>query len=145
VVSVVLQCASMISGSGVSATLHVAKNRTGFVIKWPQPPPVPVPLCVQVRQLFAVALATNRIVVLPKLQCYCDRYWGPLHRCRLPGANKLRLPFACPLDHIMEPFHMDDDKFGPPLEYREHSFFENGRTPDQVKNGVTLFKRCTAG
>lgn len=95
---------------------------------------------VQIRQLLSVALGTNRTLIMPKLLCYCDRYWGPLHRCRLPGARKLQLPFICPLDHIFEPFHFDDNptSFGPPFAYREHSFLENERTPPEVKNGVTL-------
>lgn len=92
----------------------------------------------QVRQLLAAAVATNRTVVMPKLQCYCDRYWGPLHRCRLPGASKLQLPFICPLDHIFEPYNFDDHprEHGPALVYREHSFFENERTPDSIRNGA---------
>ena len=94
----------------------------------------------QVRQLLSVAVATNRTVVMPKLMCYCDRYWGPLQRCRLPGATRLVLPFVCPLDHIFEPFHFDDkpEQFGPPIAYREHSFFENDRTPSAIKDGARL-------
>ena len=37
----------------------------------------------------------------------------------------------------MEPFHFDDKPGanGPALAYREHSFFENERVPDAIKNG----------
>ena len=39
----------------------------------------------------------------PKLACYCDRYWAPLEDCRLPGAIQQRLPFLCPMDHVLDP------------------------------------------
>lgn len=98
------------------------------------------------RQLLSVALLTNRTVVMPKLLCYCDRYWGPVERCRLPGATRMQLPFICPLDHIFEPFHFDDhpDRFGPAFAYREHSFFDNERTPSAVKDGAH-FGGCILG
>lgn len=85
-----------------------------------------------------MAVTLNRTVILPKLMCYCDRYWGPVHECRVPGAVQTRLPFVCPLDHILEPFHFDDDrdKFGPPIRFREHSFLDNSNTPDDIKNGM---------
>jgi hypothetical protein len=51
---------------------------------------------------------------------------------------RLRLPFVCPLDHIFEPFHFDDDehKFGPAIRYREHSFLENERILPQIRSGM---------
>jgi len=94
----------------------------------------------QMRDLFAMAMALNRTVILPRLVCYCDRYWGPLDECRVPGAMQTRLPFVCPLDHIFEPFHFDDDpkKFGPPVRFREHSFLDSQDTPNTIRKGVML-------
>lgn len=88
--------------------------------------------------MFAIAVATNRTLIMPKLLCYCDKYWGPVDRCRLPGARKTQLPFVCPLDHIFEPFHFDDrtEQYGMPLPFREHSFLENPLTAASVKNSA---------
>lgn len=97
-------------------------------------------MVVQVRDVFAMAATLNRTVILPKLMCYCDRYWGPVDACRIPGAPQTRLPFVCPLDHVLEPFHMDDDpdKFGPPIRFREHSFLDSKQVPDSIRSGVQL-------
>jgi|TARA_B110000977_G_scaffold13347_1_gene16889 hypothetical protein len=41
-----------------------------------------------IRNLFAVAQVTNRIPILPKLICPCDRYWGDvLPGCQIGGAG----------------------------------------------------------
>ena len=92
----------------------------------------------QMRDMFAIALATNRTLIMPKLQCYCDRYWGPVYRCRVPGASKLQLPFICPMDHVFEPFHFDDriEQFGLPFSFREYSFLENPRTALELKKST---------
>eukprot|EP00892_Ulva_mutabilis_P009534 jgi/Ulvmu1/6953/UM033_0010.1 len=92
----------------------------------------------QMRDLFAMAVALNRTVILPKITCYCDRYWGPLDACRVPGASQTRLPFVCPLDHIFEPFHFDDkpEQFGPAIRFREHSFLDNKETPETIRKDV---------
>lgn len=70
-----------------------------------------------------------------QLTCWCDRYWGPVERCRLPGARQTRLPFVCPMDHILEPFHFANNPgpAGPPIRFREYSFLENDRTPKALK------------
>ena len=70
----------------------------------------------------------------PQLLCFCDRYWGPVEACRIPGATSTRLPFVCPMDHILEPFNFDDKPgdLGPALAFREYSFLSNERTPAAV-------------
>ena len=73
--------------------------------------------------------------------CYCDRYWAPVEQCRIPGALALNLPFVCPLDHVLVPGHFGDATSGPRLDFREHSFLENPRTPailDQAALHVRL-------
>eukprot|EP00192_Tetraselmis_astigmatica_P008881 CAMPEP_0117652350 /NCGR_PEP_ID=MMETSP0804-20121206/2579_1 /TAXON_ID=1074897 /ORGANISM="Tetraselmis astigmatica, Strain CCMP880" /LENGTH=607 /DNA_ID=CAMNT_0005458389 /DNA_START=187 /DNA_END=2010 /DNA_ORIENTATION=+ len=98
------------------------------------------------QQLFLLAVATNRTLIMPRLLCFCDRYWGPVEDCRVPGAFATRLPFTCPMDHILEPFHMDDDpsKFGTPIRFREYSFLE--RAPaGHIHSSAQLVFDGTAG
>lgn len=56
----------------------------------------------RVLALLAVAIATNRTAVLPPALCYCDAFWGGLVRCRVPAAQRMALPFECPIDHIID-------------------------------------------
>jgi hypothetical protein len=69
--------------------------------------------------------------------CFADRYWGPLEKGRIPGARATRLPFVCPMDHVLVPGHFADNPgpHSPALRYREHSFLDNERTPAEVKEG----------
>ena len=51
----------------------------------------------------ALGRALNRTVVLPRLYCYCDRYWARLTECTI-GRQALPtqpLPFRCPMDHLL--------------------------------------------
>jgi hypothetical protein len=32
----------------------------------------------ELRQLFILAVASNRTLVVPRLLCFCDRFWGPV-------------------------------------------------------------------
>uniref|UniRef100_A0A061QQR3 Glycosyltransferase n=1 Tax=Tetraselmis sp. GSL018 TaxID=582737 RepID=A0A061QQR3_9CHLO len=93
----------------------------------------------ELRELLQLAVALDRIVVMPRLICFCDRYWAPVEGCRIPGAFATALPFTCPLDHILEPFHMDDDPllFGTPLRFREYSFLER-KPPSMAYQEATL-------
>ena len=45
------------------------------------------------------------------------------------------LPFVCPLDHVLQVAHLDDDeaKFGRRILFREHSFLDNPATPARYK------------
>lgn len=56
----------------------------------------------RLRDAFALAQALDRILVLPHMTCFCDRYWWLLHACRMPGAESMPLPIECPLDHIFD-------------------------------------------
>ena len=54
------------------------------------------------RNLIAVARATGRIPVLPRIVCLCDRYWGNvLPGCNIPGSDQHPPFMQCPQDHIM--------------------------------------------
>ncbi|KAK9909514.1 hypothetical protein WJX75_003420 [Coccomyxa subellipsoidea] len=85
---------------------------------------------------FAMAMTLKRTLVMPRLVCFCDRFWSPLERCRAPGAGRMQLPFVCPLDQILRPSHFGDapELYGPPIAFREHSFWDNPDTPAELKD-----------
>ena len=74
---------------------------------------------------------------MPKLECWCDRYWNPLRDCRMPGvsAAQLPLPFHCPFDHLY-----DLEKWvHSPVPFREYSFLDNRRVAERDRRDkVTL-------
>lgn len=80
------------------------------------------------RDAFALAEALGRILVLPEMLCFCDRYWWLSNACRMPGAESMPLPFLCPLDHIHSIGRWEDEK----LAYREAGFLSNPRVPPGV-------------
>ena len=54
------------------------------------------------RALLAIGKATGREVILPRMLCYCDFMWKEMRNCRVGGAETMRLPFDCPMDHVSE-------------------------------------------
>ena len=48
---------------------------------------------------------------------------------------RMQLPFVCPLDHVLQLGHLDDDpaRFGTAISFREHSFLDNPATPAHLK------------
>ena len=51
----------------------------------------------------ALARSLNRTLVLPRLWCYCDKFWSRLADCAIPeAASSQPLPFVCPMDHVVE-------------------------------------------
>lgn len=92
-----------------------------------------------VHNAMALGRAMKRKVVMPKMMCYCDRFWNPMVDCRMPGVSReqLPLPFHCPFDHVydLEKWVHSDAPF------REYSFLNNSRIPasdraDVVRLGV---------
>jgi hypothetical protein len=76
----------------------------------------------------ALGRALNRTLILPRLRCFCDRWWGDvLPGCVMPGAD-VALPFICPMDHLF---------FLPNWEgrfaYREAGFLEHPAVPEAVR------------
>mmetsp|Transcript_26945 Transcript_26945/g.37200 ORF Transcript_26945/g.37200 Transcript_26945/m.37200 type:complete len:318 (+) Transcript_26945:2-955(+) len=72
----------------------------------------------------ALAQALGRTLVLPRWECHCDRHWTPI----LPGCimanSDLKLPFHCPMDHLLEVLlWTDSDK----ISVREPGFLTNPR------------------
>ena len=57
-----------------------------------------------VHDAMALGRAMKRKVILPRLLCWCDRYWNTLEDCRFPTVSRqqLPLPFHCPFDHLYD-------------------------------------------
>ncbi len=96
----------------------------------------------QVYYGFALALATNRTLVLPRLQCYCAKNWYMTESCRILGEKATVFPFACSLGDFIKPRKVVE---GLPVQdrnitVREHSFLSNPRTPEAVKASVAVIK-----
>jgi len=84
------------------------------------------------RNLFAIARATDRIPIIPQLECHCDRYWYPIvNTCRSPGAE-LGRPFFCTLDMLFPLNLWRDQSF----QWREHSFLAGERVPTELHTSV---------
>lgn len=77
------------------------------------------------RNAFALAEATGRVLVLPELRCYCERFWWLLEDCRVAGAQSMALPFVCPFDFVFEPFWWDALN----VSRRHASFWDDPRVP----------------
>lgn len=82
----------------------------------------------RVRDLAALAAALNRTLIMPRLFCWCDRFWNRLKRCRMPADQTLELPFHCPMDHL---FFLDK-WIKARMPFREHSFLSNPRVPAEL-------------
>jgi hypothetical protein len=84
-----------------------------------------------IRNLLALGRVLNRTVILPRITCMCDRYWG--HALPSCAIGYLHPPFVgCPQDHIMNLPAME--KGG--ANFREWSFLDNARTSDAIRNSV---------
>ena len=54
------------------------------------------------RNALALAQALGRTLLIPRLECHCDRYWFPvLPACRAPGSELAR-PYECALDQLVD-------------------------------------------
>jgi len=94
----------------------------------------------RLRDAFAIALTLGRTLVLPVIHCYCDRYWWLLHECRMPGAERMDLPYDCPLDHIFEPSRW----YQANLDFRPRAFLDDPRQKEIASHTprATLPKTC---
>lgn len=101
----------------------------------------------QIRTALAIASLLNRTLVMPPLWCRLDRLWFP-HPGVLAGSMT-RQPFLCPLDHVFEVNVMlkelPEDEFGPRINFREYSFFENPLLPKEVKESWLDVQLCREG
>ncbi|KAJ7953290.1 arabinosyltransferase [Quillaja saponaria] len=101
----------------------------------------------QIRTALAIASLLNRTLVMPPLWCRMDRLWFP-HPGVLKGSMT-RLPFICPLDHVFEVNVMlqklPEDEFGPGINIREYSLFDNPSMLAQVKESRLDVHLCQEG
>eukprot|EP00898_Chlorokybus_atmophyticus_P003634 jgi/Chlat1/4271/Chrsp29S04552 len=73
---------------------------------------------------FGLAQALGRLVIIPKLRCYCDTHWTIVTpECRM-GYSDLELPFTCPLDHLLDTSRLFNIK----IPFRETGFLDNPRS-----------------
>ena len=93
------------------------------------------------RALLGVAKVTGRAIILPRLLCYCDFMWKEMRACRVGGAETMRLPFECPMDHALDTPVWFENTLG--IEVREPNFLSSPRVPAAVlgsRAAVTLPK-----
>jgi hypothetical protein len=70
------------------------------------------------RNAFALAFATGRRLVLPRMWALCERHWWQLVDCRTPGVASLPLPYEAPLDVAFDALRW--------AEIRDVGFVEHG-------------------
>ncbi len=83
------------------------------------------------RALLGVGKATGRAVILPRMLCYCDFMWKEMKACRVGGAESMRLPFDCPMDHALDTPVWFEHSLG--VSVREPNFLDNARVSQQLK------------
>ena len=87
------------------------------------------------RSLLGIARVLRRDVILPRMLCYCDFMWKEMKNCRVGGAESMRLPFDCPMDHVLDtPRFFETDLGG--VGVREPKFLDNPRVPPNVSGSV---------
>ena len=77
------------------------------------------------RALLGIGKALGREVILPRMLCYCDYMWKEMKACRVGGAETMRLPFDCPMDHVLDTPRWFESSLG--VGVREASFLSNAR------------------
>lgn len=101
----------------------------------------------QIRTALAIASLLNRTLVMPPLWCRIDRLWYG-HPGILEGSMT-RQPFLCPLDHVFEVNVMlkklPEEEFGPQIDIREYSIFDNPSMPSEVKKSWLDVQFCKEG
>ncbi|KAL1508010.1 hypothetical protein AB1Y20_007608 [Prymnesium parvum] len=86
------------------------------------------------RALLGIGKALGRAVVLPRMLCYCDYLWKEMKACRVGGAETMRLPFDCPMDHVLDTPRFFENTLG--VEIREPNFLSNPRVPLNVSQSI---------
>ena len=95
-----------------------------------------------IRDLMALATALNATLIMPRLFCTCDRYWGFLQNCRMPTApTEMPMPFRCSQDALFEIKHWDDKA----VRFREADFLDHPSTAREITEAaVRLIVHPTA-
>jgi hypothetical protein len=82
----------------------------------------------QMRQALAVAWVLGRTLIAPPFLCALDRVWFP-HYGRFPGSL-LKLPFECPLDHVVNIEHIFRRGGNKEPPFKESAFLANPKLRD---------------
>jgi hypothetical protein len=75
----------------------------------------------RLRDAFAIAIVTNRTLILPQLLCGCHRHFYFMNNCTLGDHD---IPFACPMDHVLRLVKFGSGMLSN-LHVREANYFEN--------------------
>ena len=111
----------------VLGDLYTPAQRADAEKKFPDWSPVrhmtmDAPQRAAVRDLLALATAIDGIMIMPRLHCFCDRYWNFLSRCRFPiGPRDMPIPWTCPQDALYDVQRWNKKK----VRFREAAFLEN--------------------
>jgi len=87
------------------------------------------------RPLLGIAKALGRALILPRMLCYCDFMWKEMLNCRVGGAETMRLPFDCPMDHVLDTPKWFENELG--VEVREPAFLQNPRVPANISSAIS--------
>ena len=86
------------------------------------------------RAMLGIAKATGRQLILPRMLCYCDYMWKEMRACRVGGAETMRLPFDCPMDHVLDTPKFFENSLG--VEVREPAFLSSPRIAAGVASSI---------
>ena len=68
--------------------------------------------------------------------CYCDYMWKEMKACRVGGAEHMRLPFDCPMDHVLDTPRWFEDGGFDGVGVREAEFLHHPRVPTNVSGSI---------
>eukprot|EP00850_Spirogloea_muscicola_P015991 SM000127S26607 [mRNA] locus=s127:25293:28790:+ [translate_table: standard] len=85
-----------------------------------------------IRNALILAKLLNRTLILPRVTCFCDRWWDSLTApCRAPGAD-VEPPFDCPIDYLLDPGVWNSHPLW--YSYRVHTFLDHPKVPAAIKD-----------
>ena len=90
----------------------------------------------QLRNGLFLARLLQRSLILPTMHCGCELGFFPRHiapGCRARDHRTLRLPYACAIDHVLNPMAIATS----PYALRERSFVEHAHSSAAVRQDVT--------
>lgn len=82
------------------------------------------------RNALAIAETLGRFLILPKVTCFCDRWWDTLTKpCRAPGGD-FDPPYICPPDHFINPGTWGHE--AEKIWFRQSTFLESPRVSPEI-------------
>ncbi|KAL1519824.1 hypothetical protein AB1Y20_023330 [Prymnesium parvum] len=114
--------------------LYTAKQRVDIMRRFPEWSPqrhmhLDALQRAMVRDLLALGHALNATIILPRLMCTCDRYWGHTRNCRMPTApEEMPMPYTCSQDALFEVKRWNVKG----VRYREAAFLDHPSTSKAI-------------